>query len=82
MTRFPQVLVSIPVARAANLQDDDAVREEIAAVEADLGDRGRVLVRASGTEPVVRLMVEAPTETEALAAVTRLRRTVETAGAG
>jgi phosphoglucosamine mutase len=82
MTRFPQVLVSIPVARAANLQDDEAVRKEIAAVEADLGDRGRVLVRASGTEPVVRLMVEAPTETEALAAVTRLRRTVETAGAG
>ena len=79
MARFPQVLVSVPVARVADLDSATGVREEIAAIETALGDAGRVLVRASGTEPVVRVMVEAATEPEAEAAVARLRRAVETA---
>ena len=41
------------------------VADAIAAVEADLGDHGRVLVRPSGTEPLVRVMVEAPTQARA-----------------
>jgi len=53
------------------------VAEEIAAVGAELGDRGRVLVRASGTEPVVRVMAEAPTAAEADAAVARLVAAVQ-----
>ncbi len=77
MARFPQVLVSVPVSRVADLASATAVREEVLATEAALGDSGRVLVRASGTEPVVRVMVEAPTESEAEAAVARLRRAVE-----
>ena len=77
MARFPQVLVSVPVSRVADLESATAVREEVLATEAALGDSGRVLVRASGTEPVVRVMVEAPTESEAEAAVARLRRAVE-----
>lgn len=70
-TRFPQVLVSVPV-------DGDAadavgrIAAEIAAVEADLGTEGRVLVRPSGTEPVVRVMAEADTDGRARAAVERL----------
>jgi phosphoglucosamine mutase len=79
MPRFPQVLESVPVARVAGADAVDAVRDEIAVIEAGLGENGRVLVRASGTEPVVRVMVEAPTEAEAQAAVARLRRAVETA---
>ena len=70
MTRFPQVLVNVPVARVADLDLGDArVREEIARDRGRARRRGRVLVRASGTEPVVRVMVEAPTEPEAEAAV-------------
>ena len=65
--------------RVADLDSATGVREEIAAIETALGDAGRVLVRASGTEPVVRVMVEAATEPEAEAAVARLRRAVETA---
>ena len=60
MTSLPQVLVNVRV--AAKVPDvAERMATEIAAVEADLGDTGRVLVRASGTEPLVRVMVEAPT---------------------
>ncbi len=60
MTQLPQVLVNVPVAgRRPDIADELA--DEIAAVEAELGDTGRVLVRPSGTEPLVRVMVEAPT---------------------
>jgi phosphoglucosamine mutase len=79
MPRFPQVLVSVPVGRVAGADAVDAVRDVVAAIEAGLGENGRVLVRASGTEPVVRVMVEAPTEAEAQTAVARLRRAVESA---
>jgi phosphoglucosamine mutase len=60
MTRLPQVLVNVRVAdKTAAL---DAARDAVAEAEAALGGEGRVLVRPSGTEPLVRVMVEAPTE--------------------
>ena len=63
---------SVPVCRVARpWRRRPRSRDEVLATEAALGDRGRVLVRASGTEPVVRVMVEAPTESEAEAAVAR-----------
>ncbi|MEM8621200.1 MAG: phosphoglucosamine mutase [Actinomycetota bacterium] len=71
MTALPQVLVNVEVAE--RLPDvADLVAEEIATVEARLGERGRVLVRASGTEPLVRIMVEAPTDEVATAAASEL----------
>jgi phosphoglucosamine mutase len=76
MTRLPQVLRNVRVAKR-----DPASAERLAgpieAVEARLGDHGRVLVRPSGTEPLVRVMVEAPTEDEAEAAAGELIEAVE-----
>ena len=60
MTSLPQVLVNVRVAQ--RMPDiADRLAAEIAAAQRDLGDTGRILVRASGTEPLVRVMVEAPT---------------------
>jgi phosphoglucosamine mutase len=78
MTQFPQVLRNVrvsekPAAIVAALSDD------VDRVERDLGERGRVLVRASGTEPMVRVMVEAETAESAEAAVAELVDAVEVA---
>jgi phosphoglucosamine mutase len=71
MTRLPQVLVNVLVTSdAAALVA--ALEPEIQAVEADLGEAGRVLVRPSGTEPLVRIMVEASSGDQASAAAERL----------
>jgi phosphoglucosamine mutase len=60
--RFPQVLVNVEVGRGAAIEGVEDVAEAVRAAEAELGETGRVLVRASGTEPLVRVMVEAETE--------------------
>ncbi|MDE0803980.1 MAG: phosphoglucosamine mutase [Acidimicrobiales bacterium] len=66
MTSLPQVLVNV---RLDERRDGllDALAADIAAAESRLGSHGRVLVRASGTEPLIRVMVEAPTEDQAQA---------------
>jgi phosphoglucosamine mutase len=58
MTRFPQVLLNVPLARRVQLDGTTKVGKMIDRVRAELGDRGRVVVRESGTEPLVRVMVE------------------------
>jgi phosphoglucosamine mutase len=60
--RMPQRLVSIGVARKEGLAEAVEVWEAVRRCEAELGEDGRVVVRASGTEALVRVMVEAPTE--------------------
>jgi phosphoglucosamine mutase len=74
MTRLPQVLLNVRVAdkEAALAAAQDAVRE----AERELGDNGRVLVRASGTEALVRVMVEATDEPTARAVAERVARTL------
>jgi phosphoglucosamine mutase len=62
MTRLPQVLVNVPVADKAAVGSSPEVAEAVARAEAELAGRGRVLLRPSGTEQLVRVMVEAPTE--------------------
>ena len=61
MTRMPQRLVSIRVQRKGELGDAAEVWDLVRGHEAVLGDNGRIVLRASGTEPLVRVMVEAPT---------------------
>jgi phosphoglucosamine mutase len=62
MRRFPQVLVNVEVAHKERLDDAHEVWDAVRANEAALDGSGRVLVRASGTEPLVRVMVEAESE--------------------
>lgn len=81
MTRLPQVLRNVRVARR-DPAIVDRLAADIAAVEERLGDQGRVLVRTSGTEPLVRVMAEAPTAAEAEAAVDELIRAVQAFPAG
>jgi phosphoglucosamine mutase len=61
MTRFPQVLINVPGVRKEGLADNPVVQQAVATAEAELGDAGRVLLRVSGTEPLIRVMVEADT---------------------
>jgi phosphoglucosamine mutase len=72
VVKLPQVLRNVRVADRAGLPEATAFWGEVAAVEAELGAGGRVLVRPSGTEPLVRVMVEAPTEQAATAYTDRL----------
>ena len=57
---YPQVLENVRVTDKKAAQNDPAVQEAVSKVTDALGDTGRILVRESGTEPVVRVMVEAP----------------------
>ena len=64
VTTYPQVLINVRVKDKAAAQADEDVQAAVRSVADKLGDTGRILVRESGTEPLVRVMVEAPGETE------------------
>ncbi|HTZ94496.1 MAG TPA: phosphoglucosamine mutase [Streptosporangiaceae bacterium] len=59
MTRYPQVLINVPGVDKNRVSASPALADAVTAAESELGDAGRVLVRPSGTEPAVRVMVEA-----------------------
>jgi len=59
VTLFPQVLINVRIAKDQNWKDSPQLAAVTQAVETELGDSGRILIRASGTEPLVRVMVEA-----------------------
>ena len=83
MTVYPQVLVNVRGVDHHALGDDEVIAATVAAVEGELGDSGRVLLRPSGTEPMVRVMVEAAEQdaaeqhAERLAAVVRERLAID-----
>lgn len=60
MRKYPQVLKNVQVGNKSALAENERIQAVIAAVEQQLGDNGRVLVRPSGTEPLVRVMAEGP----------------------
>ena len=76
MRRLPQVLINVRVADKAAVAASSQVSEAVAAAEADLGESGRVLLRPSGTEQLVRVMVEAPSEDTAQRVAERLAEVV------
>ena len=69
---MPQRLVNVPIAQPERLADCTEVWEAVVKAEAELGHEGRVLLRPSGTEPLVRVMVEARLEAQADTIASRL----------
>jgi phosphoglucosamine mutase len=74
--RLPQTLINVPVTDRMAVSESDSVAEAVNAVEEELGDSGRVLLRPSGTEQLVRVMVEAPTQEQADEVAKRLAEVV------
>ena len=79
MRRMPQVMVNVTVSKEGKLQfyNNDAIKTACAGAKDRLGSRGRVLVRVSGTEPLVRVMVEGEDEAEISAIAGELAQLVE-----
>ena len=72
MTKLPQVLINVSGVDRGAVKSNEELQAAVTAAELQLGSRGRVLLRPSGTEPLVRVMVEAPTEAEANEVATQL----------
>ncbi|WP_421621030.1 phosphoglucosamine mutase [Alkalilimnicola ehrlichii] len=64
MDRLPQIMVNVPISRGVPVQDHATVTDAVRDAETRLAGRGRVLLRPSGTEPVLRVMVEGPDQAE------------------
>ncbi len=79
MSELPQVLTNITVGSKDGWDEDEVVASTIAEWEKQLGSRGRILVRPSGTEPMIRVMVEAPTASEAAEAADAIAQVVRSA---
>jgi phosphoglucosamine mutase len=77
VTLFPQTLLNVRLRPGTDWQANAALKAQTLAVEQELGQSGRVLIRASGTEPLVRVMVEARDATQALRCAQRLADTLQ-----
>jgi phosphoglucosamine mutase len=80
MQSVPQVLINVAVADKLAVADAPAVRDAVAQAEAELGDTGRILLRPSGTEQIVRVMVEAADEDTARQLAHRVAQSVSAEG--
>ncbi|BCW19899.1 phosphoglucosamine mutase [Arthrobacter sp. NtRootA9] len=78
MTKLPQVLINVKGVDRTRVKSSDVLAQAVAAAEAALGETGRVLLRPSGTEPVVRVMVEAADEETAQSIAEHLAQVVRT----
>ena len=79
MSKFPQILVNVRFAEGKDPLAAEAVQQEVAKVEQELGGRGRVLLRKSGTEPLIRVMVEGEHEQQVRDMAQRIAQQVESA---
>jgi phosphoglucosamine mutase len=82
MQRFPQVLLNVPVGRRYDPSSVPAIRNAVASVESHLAGEGRVVLRPSGTEPVIRVMVEGRDARDTQACAERIAAAVRAAGNG
>jgi len=64
MAKYPQTLVNVRIKEKFDLSNNTQIQEVVSQAESEMGDKGRVLLRASGTEPLIRVMVEAEDESE------------------
>ncbi len=79
MQKYPQILLNIKVAQKVNLAEIPAIQKSVAAAEQVLGKNGRILLRASGTEPLIRVMVEGSDEKTVTALAQQLAEDVKNA---
>jgi phosphomannomutase len=77
ITKYPQVLINVPNVSKAKI-DNPQLQDAIKSAESTLNDKGRVLLRASGTEPLIRVMVEAETDQLAQVTAEKLAEVVKT----
>jgi phosphoglucosamine mutase len=77
MVRFPQVLINVKNVAKERLANSSVIADALKAAEAELGSHGRVLLRASGTEPLIRVMVEAQSDAVAQGVASKLAQVVE-----
>ena len=76
MSKYPQITRNVRLANRIDLDSEDALQDAVAAAEADLGTEGRVLLRLSGTEPMVRIMVEGTSHADVESYADRLAEVV------
>jgi len=79
MPQLPQHMINVRVSERVNPDERPEIRDAVRAAEAELGSRGRVVLRASGTEPVIRVMVEGESRASVEDLAARLAETVRTA---
>lgn len=77
MKKYPQLLINVKVTDKYKVTDNEKVKEVISVVEQEMNGNGRILVRPSGTEPLVRVMAEAPTEEQCRTYVNRIVEVVK-----
>ena len=77
---YPQVLINVPLGRRRDVESDRGVKRAVASAEKDLAGSGRVLLRPSGTEPVIRVMVEGRSQAKVRRWAEAIASAVEQAG--
>jgi len=77
MSKYPQIMINVKAANTSKLKNNSSIERAVSDAEKSLGDTGRVLLRPSGTEPVVRVMVEGQKESQVQMLVKQLAKVVE-----
>ena len=79
MPKYPQALLNVRTDNRMNPDDSVVIQQAVSAAESELADTGRVVLRASGTKPVIRVMVEGENENQVVSLANKLAKTVEEA---